>query len=461
MARHRIREFSKNRRFWAQRLLVRVSGALGVLGLGWVLGVLSATPARAGAESPHALLLDVGRVLVLVERLYVEPVARERLVRGAVKGMVAELDPHSDYLTPKEFQELKDDTAGRLAGIGVEIDYKDDVLTVVAPIEGSPAERAGIKSGDVIVMVDDTPIDGTAFSTIVKKMRGEPGTTVTLIVRRKGEPKPLRFSITRAKIHVPSVVSKGLDRGVGYLRVKQFQDGTHRELLQHVATLRKRPGFVAAGAIVDLRSNPGGLVDEASDVADEMLASGTIYTARHRGRIVDAVSAHAEGALVDVPLVVLVDEWTASAAELVAGAAQDHHRALIVGANTFGKGSVQSIMELPGGAGLRLTISRYYTPAGHPVQAHGIHPDVLVDVTRDPNVDIFPTLRERSIEGHLPAEGTPPEPSRTTIKGPSVVIRNPREIPSDPTQGPDLALRTAYESLVRRLGRAAGPAPSP
>jgi carboxyl-terminal processing protease len=292
-------------------------------------------------------------------------------------------------------------------------------------------------------------VRGKSAEELVRRMRGKSGSQVVLAVRRPGLDKLLYFTLTREVIRVPSVTHKRLRMEVGYLRVKQFQTGTHDELLAAVGDLRR--GGRLAGILLDLRNNPGGLVDEASAVADEFLSSGIIYTARHRGRIVEEVRALPHGALTRGPVVVLVNEYSASAAELVAGALQDQGRAVVVGARTFGKGSVQSVIDLPGGSGLRLTTMRYYTPSGRGIQARGVEPTVRVDGSHaaQPETGV---VREGDLEHHLPADGPrgqpspPPEAERgAPAESDSTELG---EIPEDPTTGSDLALRTAFEIVT-------------
>ena len=446
---------------WGVKRIARTLG-LGVLtfAAGFaahaLLGRADAAPSSQAA-SPYAAMGQLGRVLALVENEYVDPVERARLVEGAVKGMVGELDPHSAYMPAQDFKIFQSDTEGKFGGVGVEVDVRGDAVTVLAPIEGSPAERAGIKPGDKIVAVDGEDARNIGFEKMVRRMRGVPGTHVKLTVRRDGQKEPVTFDLVREVIKVSSVAGKLLDGNIAYLRIKQFQERTHEELLQSLAKLRLQArGAPLAGVLVDLRNDPGGLVDEASAVADELLASGTIYTTRHRGQITDEVSAHAGGALVDVPAVVLVNEWSASASELVAGALQDNARAVVVGTNTFGKGSVQTILELPGGAGIRLTTSRYYTPSGHAIQADGVHPDVTIESDRVTS-NKLPSIREKDLEGALPGEG-----GGAARDGGVVVVAPPagdggvgdveatsvRDIASDPTKGTDFTLKVAYQ-LVR------------
>ena len=463
------------RRTLYKALLLPLSAFVGgafaqVLGLG-----ASHAEATSRDTSPYAAVAQLGRVLVEVENSYVEPVDRAKLVNGAIKGMVAELDPHSAYMPPQDYTLFQNDTEGKFAGVGVEVDARNDTLTIIAPIEGSPAERAGIKSGDHILTIDGADAVGQGLDKLVRKMRGDPGTHVRLMIKREGIAQPLVFDLVREIIRVPSVAAKMLEGGVAYVRIKQFQEHTHDELVAGAARLRalatqsKKP---IVGVVLDLRANPGGLVDEAAEVADEFLSSGTIYTTRHRGEVLDEVKAKGGGAFSDVPIVALVNEYSASASELVAGALQDHKRALIVGNHTFGKGSVQAIIALPGGAGLRLTIARYYTPSGHAIQADGVHPDIVIETTRVATPG-YPTVRERDLEGALPAEGPPrldverdagaPVPNVAGDAGaasapvePDIMRSDARNVPTDPMKGSDFVLRMGWQ-IVRGSLSGRGP----
>jgi carboxyl-terminal processing protease len=413
-------------------------------------GAVAARASHADGQqvSPYAPLDQMARALVYVENAYVDPVERQRLLDGAVKGMVAELDPHSAYMNPEDFAAFNEDTEGSFGGIGVEVDFRDEQYTVIAPIKGSPADRAGIRSGDRIVAVDGRLLQGVAIDKIIKWMRGPAGSQVLVTIRRQGKPEPFTLRLTREHIHVDSVDGKRLDRAVLYLRIRQFQSGTHDELIRAVAKARADGDEPLAGAVLDLRNNPGGLVDEAEAAADELLSRGVIFTTRHRGKVLEKVEAHRGGSLSRLPIVVLVNEYSASAAEILAGALKDNGRATIVGAPTFGKGSVQTIYELPGGAGLRLTTMRYYTPAGHPVQVRGIHPDVLIEYEQPP--EAFSPYREDSLEGHLGAE------RQRAAQAPKKVLQGGKapeyvpiaKLPSDPTKGSDFALSTAYRMLL-------------
>jgi carboxyl-terminal processing protease len=423
-------------------------------------GALSSQLATAttAAQSPYDVVAQMARVLVLVEQEYVEPVDRRRLAEGAIKGMVAELDPHSTYLPPEDYAIFQSDTEGRFGGIGVEVDFRDEYVTVIAPIEGSPAARAGVRSGDHIVGIDNQSVRGKSADDLVRQMRGAPGTKVLVTIRREGSTELLYFNLTREVISVSSIVGKLLDGDVGYVRIKQFQNGTHAELLEAIAKLKNESKGGLSGVLLDLRNNPGGLVSEASAVADELMDGGVIYTTRHRGKIVDEVRASRGGALKRGPMVALVNEYSASAAELVAGALQDSHRATVVGAQTFGKGSVQSIIDLPGGAGLRLTTMRYYTPSGRAIQAQGILPDVRVAAGTVPDQS-FGVVRESDLENHLPAEGPPgsaPPPDAGAPAagdagaeaGEDTHLGVAREVPDNPVGGPDLALSIGYQIVT-------------
>ncbi len=417
-----------------------------------VSSVLAQSGDTAQAD-PYSVYEQMAQALVLVETQYVSLAPRQKLVEGALRGMVSELDPHSSYLTPKEYAEFRSDTEGQFAGIGVEVDYRDEVVTVLAPMEGSPAERAGLRAGDVIVTIDGSPLQGERFDRVIARMRGAPGTKVRVGVRRTGASELLSIDIVREVIRVKSVVAKRLAGDVAYLRIRQFQDGTHDELLAAVAKLRADSSTPLAGLVLDLRNDPGGLVNEAEAIADELLSDGVIYSTRHRGRVVEEVRAQPGGALAKLPAVALVNEYSASAAELVAGALQDNGRAKVVGAQTFGKGSVQTIYELEGGAGMRLTTMRYYTPKGRSLQALGIRPDVRVDLVKAPQV-----VRESDLTGHLAAE------AESQAREPQVVVTEPkpaegaapsepgpaRDIPTDPLKGSDFALSVAYRVLLGR-----------
>lgn len=439
----------RTRSSWAKTALLVVAAFAG--------GAVTSRIAGAGTQAgnPYAPFDQLARVLVLVESQYVEPAARTKVTEGAIKGMVAELDPHSAYMTAAEYALFQGETEGKFGGVGVEVDYKNDFVTVLAPIEGSPAARAGVKSGDQIIAIDGRPMRGERIDKLVTLMRGVSGSKVKMTVRRPGVAPPITFELVREEIHVASVVGKRLDNDVAYIRLKQFQEGTHQELLRTAAKLRAESKAPLTGVILDLRNNPGGLVDEAEGVADEFLTAGVIYTTRHRGQVVDEIKAHAGGAFASLPIVTLVNEYSASSAELVSGALQDSHRSTIVGAPTFGKGSVQTIFDLPGGAGLRLTTMRYYTPSGRSIQAEGIRPDVLIQPAKP--LAATDLVRERDLEGHLSAErGGAAGPNQIVMLEPARPAGAPeidpgRDVPVDPAKGNDFTLSTSYVLLLKSI----------
>jgi len=431
-----------------KRWLVR----LGLVGAAFIGGAVAARASDATNERevPYAPLSQLARVLVQVENRYVDPVDRQRLLEGAIKGMVAELDPHSAFLPPREFAQFSEDTGGAFGGIGVEVDFRQQRVLVLAPIPDSPAARAGIRSGDELLAVDGKPLAGMPAEAIVRAMRGVPGSRVSLTLKKKDATEPTTLELIRAEVHVRSVEGKRLSGNVGYLRLRQFQADTHREWLATLATLRHPDKPPLVGVVLDLRNNPGGLVDQAEAIADELLDAGLIYSMRHRGKVVEEAIARRGGTLTDLPVVALVNEYSASSSELLVGALKDAGRATVVGAPTFGKGSVQTIYELPGKSGLRLTTMRYYTPRGHPIQARGVQPDVLVRYEEDLKSPL-PVMREGDLDGALEQEagapdGPPPAEVVTGKKRPELLTLD--DVPSDPTGSDDVALLAALRCLA-------------
>ncbi|MEM9691433.1 MAG: S41 family peptidase, partial [Myxococcota bacterium] len=398
--------------------------------------------ARSENSSPYAPLGQMARVLVYLENSYVEAVERDEILTGAVRGMVAQLDPHSAYMTPEEFEQFNEDTEGSFGGIGVEVDFRDEQVIVIAPIPETPAFRAGIKSGDIIAAVDGKPLRGLSPDKIIPLMRGPEGSTIALTIRRPPEREPRVIKLKREFIHIRSVDGKRLRGDVAYFRLKQFQQNSHRELLESVAAVRESSPAPLQGVILDMRSNPGGLIHEAEGIANEMLDGGGIYSTRHRGKVVEKVDAHRGGALSRLPLVVLVDEYSASSSELVAGALQDAGRATIIGATTFGKGSVQTIFQLPGGAGLRLTTMRYYTPKGFAIQGAGVTPEIRIKYKEDDERGGGIAIREKDLEGSLEAENRRRQRTKKTVVGEKRPTYTPIDkVPVDPAQGADFGLR--------------------
>ena len=349
-------------------------------------------------------LKTFAEVLDIVQKSYVKSPSSKELIYGAIKGMLNSLDPHSSFLTPDEFKELQIETKGKFGGVGIEITVREGWLTVVSPIEDTPAYKAGLKPGDKIIKINNKPTKNMSLNEAVKLIRGPEGTKVTLTIWRKGFAEPKDFEITRSIISIKSVKVKTLEDQYGYIRLTSFQENTSKELAKALNGLEKKHPI--KGVILDMRNNPGGLLDEAVKVADEFLDEGLIvYTkGRLKGQGMQFV-AHKNEKPHHYPIVVLVNEGTASAAEIVAGALQDHHRALIIGRPTFGKGSVQTIMPLEDGSALRLTTAWYYTPNGRSIQAKGITPDLIfeqdIEKAKYPHIHI---IRERDLERHLKGE---------------------------------------------------------
>jgi carboxyl-terminal processing protease len=344
-------------------------------------------------------------VLDIVKENYVQKVESDELIEGAISGMLRTLDPHSSYLDPDAYKELQVETKGSFGGIGIEITVRDGVLTVVSPLEGTPAYELGIQAGDQILRVDGEPTKEMTLMEAVKKMRGPKGTNVVLTIMREEFTKPQDFVVTRDTIAIKSVRSKTLEPGYGYIRISQFQSSTARDLRKDISELEKE-NKPLKGLILDLRNNPGGLLDQAVKVSDEFLNEGLIVYTGGRLKSQDMrFEAHMNTRPHSYPVVVLVNEGSASAAEIVAGALQDHKRAVVVGVKTFGKGSVQTVMPLRNGAALRLTTALYYTPSGRSIQAKGIVPDIVVErtITRGMEDDRqgAKAIREEDLKNHM------------------------------------------------------------
>ena len=358
------------------RLIIALGMALVVCVV--VIGDLAVRRAQALPDDTYKELQTFANVLAIVQKNYVEPVSTKRLVNGAIIGMLASLDPHSAYLTPDLYRDLEVETRGSFGGLGIEITVKNDLLTVVAPIEDTPAEKAGIKSGDQIIKINDDFTKGMTLTDAVKMMRGPKGSKIRLTLHREGIPDLFTVSVARDVIRIQSVKSKELKEGYGYVRISTFQDGTTEDVDKALEQFGKRGNL--KGVVLDLRDNPGGLLNQAVSVSDDFLDGGLIvYT---QGRVENQQQkyfAHKKKKFKDFPMVVLVNGGSASASEIVAGALQDQRRALVTGTLTFGKGSVQTILPLDDESALRLTTARYFTPNGRSIQAVGITPDVVVE----------------------------------------------------------------------------------
>lgn len=366
-----------------ERRRVAVVFALGMmLGVGMTLysAVFAKNDEQAAATLPLEDLRAFTEVFGKVKTDYVETVEDKKLLENAIKGMLSGLDPHSAYLDKEEFKEMRIGTEGKFGGLGIEVTMENGFVKVVAPIDDTPAQRAGIKSGDIIIRLDDTPVKGMTLNEAVKIMRGEPKTSIMLTIVREGEPAPLKIKVVRDIIRIKSVRGRLLEPGYAYLRITQFQSATGTALRKKLSELKKESDSPLKGIVLDLRNNPGGVLNAAVSVADAFITKGKIvYT---EGRVKDSrltFNASPNDIANGVPIVVLVNGGSASASEIVAGALQDHKRGIIMGTKTFGKGSVQTILPMNNGAALKITTARYYTPSGRSIQAEGIEPDLVVE----------------------------------------------------------------------------------
>ncbi len=394
----------------------------GWVALGVVAGALTTMQLQATARSslsplPLEELQQLAAVFGMVKSDYVEPVDEKKLINDAIAGMVSGLDPHSQFFDKKNFKEFREGTTGKFVGVGIEIGMEDGLVKIVSPIEGSPAFRAGLKSGDLISKIDDTLVRGLSLDQAVKRMRGEPSTKVQLTIFRKSESRTFPVTIMREEIRAQSVRSKVIEPGYAWLRVSQFQDQTVEDFARKLEEIYKQEPNLK-GLVLDLRNDPGGLL-EASVAISAAFLTKDLEVVSTNGQIADSKASfkanpdsymrrggvdplrRLPAALKNVPLVVLVNEGSASASEIVAGALQDHKRALIMGAQTFGKGSVQTVRQLSADTALKITTARYYTPSGRSIQATGIVPDIMLDETAEGNVFAALRTREADLEKHL------------------------------------------------------------
>ena len=398
---------------------LKVAGwlALGALAGALTTLQLEATARNSMAQLPIEELQQLAAVFGMVKSDYVEPVDEKKLIGDAIGGMVAGLDPHSQYFDKKSFKEFREQTTGRFVGIGIEMGMEDGLVKVVSPIEGSPAFRAGLKSGDLITKIDDTLVRGLSVDQAVKKMRGEPNTRVVLTVFRKSETRTFPVTIVREEIKLISVRGKVMEPGYAWVRVNQFQDHTVEDFARKVDELYKQEPNLK-GLVLDLRNDPGGLLEGAVAISAAFLPTDSVVVTTN-GQIADSKATFKASpeyymrrgntdplkrlpdAMKKVPLIVLVNEGSASASEIVAGALQDYHRATIMGAQTFGKGSVQTVRQLSADTALKITTARYYTPSGASIQAKGIVPDVMLDETAEGNLFAALRTREADLEKHL------------------------------------------------------------
>ena len=384
-----------------------------ILGLGLLLGISLALgrgvlaqreEAQAASPLPLEELRTFTEVFAKIKSDYVEPVEDKVLLESAVRGMLAGLDPHSSYLDSNAFKELQIGTTGEFGGLGLEVGMENGFVKVIAPIDDTPASRGGVHAGDLIIRLDDTPLQGMELNDAVKLMRGPEGSQITLTLLRKGEEKPLRITLTRAIIKVKSVKSQTLEPGFAYLRISQFQAQTAPNMIEAIDKLKKDSNGEMKGLVLDLRNNPGGVLNAAVAVSDAFLEKGLIvYT---EGRVKDSqfrFNATPEDVLKGAPIVVLVNGGSASASEIVAGALQDQKRAIVMGTKTFGKGSVQTILPMTNDSALKLTTARYFTPNGRSIQAEGIVPDVVLEnvklaATEQSGIEL---IKESDLTRHL------------------------------------------------------------
>lgn len=378
--------------------------------------------------------------LATVQENYAEEVDPKALIYGAIKGMLQNLDPHSSFMPPEDYKEMQVETKGSFGGIGIEIGVRDNILTVISPIEDTPAFKAGIKAGDKIVKINEKSTKDLSLTEAVKLMRGPKGTKVTIHIMREGFKEPKPFEIIREIIEVKSVKFKTLEDGIGYIRITQFQERTGSDLENALDKIGSRKENFK-GLILDMRNNPGGLLNQAVEVSDKFLTSGMIvYT---KGRVAGQemkFEARGDGTQPNYPIIVIVNSGSASASEIVAGALQDHKRAVVLGIQTFGKGSVQTIIPLSDGSALRLTTSKYYTPSGRSIQAKGIEPDIIVEDTRDGAPKNH--FREKDIERHLEGE-VPPAPEKEKEKK----IKVEEKVEKEKGEAEDIQLKRAVDYL--------------
>jgi carboxyl-terminal processing protease len=397
--------------------------SIGLIGLGMVAGIAVSLQFSAiaqktvGAPLPLDELRQLSDVFALIKSDYVEPVEDKKLLTEAISGMVASLDPHSVYLDKKALKEMRESMQGRFVGLGIEVGMEDGYVKVVAPIEDSPAAKAGILAGDLITRLDGTPLKGVTLDQAIKKMRGEPHTRITLTVSRKGQARPLSFVIVREEIHMQSVKAKMIEPGYAWVRIAQFQEPTVDDMVRKINALYAQDPHIK-GMVLDLRNDPGGVVPGAVGVSAAFLPKDAAIVSTN-GQLADSkqvfygrrefYAGRAGGdplaslpvALKKVPLVVLVNTGSASASEIVAGALQDYQRATILGSQTFGKGSVQTLRQLTADTAIKLTTARYYTPHGRSIQARGIVPDLLVDENADGDGGNSWRVREADLQKHL------------------------------------------------------------
>jgi carboxyl-terminal processing protease len=413
---------------------IAIGPVAGVIGrhVGYDFGITAAFAQDGSRADTYRLLTLFGDVFERVRAEYVDPVTDKDLVENAINGMLTGLDPHSSYMNSKAFRDMQVQTKGEFGGLGIEVTQDNGFIKVISPIDDTPASRAGVKAGDIITALDGRTVQGLSLNDAVDKMRGSPNSKITLTIKREGIDKPLEVSMLREIIHIQVVKQRMVSGDIGYVRLTQFTEQADAALKQAVRTLRQQSGGKLKALILDLRNNPGGLLDQAVAVSGDFVNQGEIVSTRARhsedAQRWDAKSSDITGGL---PLVVLINGGSASSSEIVAGALQDHHRAVLLGTRSFGKGSVQTVIPLPGNGAMRLTTARYYTPSGRSIQGLGIAPDVPVAETREETLRFGPE-RESDLNHVLKNRGgTPDAPAAPRTDLPPVA----RDIPSKPPEG--------------------------
>ncbi len=371
-----------------------------------IIIVFGGRPLVSFAQDRYNELQNFSKILNLTQQYYVEEVDTKKLITGAIKGMLRELDPHTNYMPPEIFKDFESETAGEFGGLGIEISIQNGILTIISPIEDTPAWNAGIKPGDKIVAIDGQSTKGFSLVEASAMLKGKRGSKTVLSVIRDNQEKPLDFSITRGSVKIKSIKPTLLDEGFLYVKVTSFIENTSKDLEKVLSDFKKRNNGKIEGILIDLRRNPGGLLEQAIKVSDLFLKEGIIVSTIGRDpKNKEVTYATKKAAYADIPVVILINEYSASASEIVAGALQDNKRAVVVGERSFGKGSVQSVIKLGDGSGLKLTVARYYTPSGISIQSEGIKPDIEIE---DVDAEVFAKAvnkskgyREKDITGHL------------------------------------------------------------
>jgi carboxyl-terminal processing protease len=413
---------------------VALGPASGLIGrqFGYDFGIAAAAAQDSNRADTYRLLTLFGDVFERVRAEYVDPVGDKDLVENAINGMLTGLDPHSSYMNSKQFRDMQVQTKGEFGGLGIEVTQENGFIKVISPIDDTPASKAGVKAGDIITALDGKTVQGLSLQDAVDQMRGLPNSKITLTVKREGVDKPLEISMMREIIHI-QVVKQRMEPGdIGYIRLSQFTEQADAGIRTAMRTLKQQSGGKMKAVILDLRNNPGGLLDQAVAVSGDFINQGEIVSTRAR-HTEDAQRWDAKGNDITggLPLVVLINGGSASSSEIVAGALQDHHRAVLLGTRSFGKGSVQTVIPLPGNGAMRLTTARYYTPSGRSIQGLGITPDVPVQETRE-DAPRFGPEREADLNRVLKNQGgTPPAPPAPRTDLPPVA----KEIPAKPPEG--------------------------